>query len=140
MKKTLVIGAVLAAAVININAQLTNVTISVPANLPAGYVQNIVSQGTVQLAYSQIQSATLAQLAALTPSIGINASNNLVKINAAGLTNMPAGFANSSALYSARKEAVDFLRSQPNVAAVNSNIVAVLPMPQFLARTNSVSH
>ena len=141
MKKTLVlIGAVLAAAVINGNAQLTNVTISVPANLPAGYVQNIVKQSTVQLAYAQIQSATLAQLSVLTPSIGLNASNNLAKIQSAGLTNMPTGFANYSALFSARQEAISFLRSQTSIDAVNSNVVAVLPLPPQITRTNSVSH
>jgi hypothetical protein len=143
MKKTLVIiGAVLAAAVINLSAQLTNVTISVPANLPAGYVQNIVKQSTVQLAYQQIQFASLAQLSALTPSIGINASNNLAKISAAGLTNMPDGFANYGVLFSARQEAISYLRSQPSLDAVNSNVVAVLPLPPQLTRpaTNSFSH
>jgi len=141
-KKLVIIGAVLAAAVINVNAQLTNVTISVPANIPAGYVQNIVKQSTVQLAYQQIQSATLAQLAALTPSIGINASNNLAKIQSVGLTNMPPNFATYSVLFAARQEALTFLRSQPSIDAVNSNVVAVLPLPPQIARpsTNSVSH
>lgn len=128
MKKLIaVVGLVLVAGVINIQAQSSSYTLNFPTNIPSALVQSMVARNTVQLAQAQIQAASIAQLETLTPSVGVAVTNAQTWI-ATAPTNIPVN-TNMVVASAARQAALTYLKQQTNVDMLNSNIVAKLPVP-----------
>lgn len=105
MKKTTL--AALAAFTTAATAQITNINLSVPTNIPPGLVQAEILGAARNIAAGQIQRASLAQLQ--------SANTNL-----AGVVNGDAQLARQIMLYQ--------LRQTHDLGKINA-LIAVLPTP-----------